>query len=256
MIKIGILGSKGRMGAWVARLVETEFGAQSRVFVEADRGDSLESLLMTDVVIDFSSPEAMSELATLALKKASLGISGGTSDEIPPGLPTFVVGSTGWNSQSHKVLTKLAEKTSVLESTNFSEGIFLLNQLLKQASPALSKLGYRPVILETHHIHKKDAPSGTALTLRKSIDGEGASTTEIHSIRAGEVVGDHEVKFYGPSDQITLHHHAQDRAIFARGAIRAALWLVHKQKSSQKTGMYGMESFCELGPEGLSKGVE
>lgn len=104
-------------------------------------------------------------------------------------------------------------------------GVFAVSEILKQFSPQLKALGYTPVLVEAHHCHKKDAPSGTALSLQKAIDPMQPSQIQTHSIRAGEVIGEHSVTFYGAGDRITLHHSAQDRSIFARGAIEVALWM-------------------------------
>lgn len=212
MARVGLLGPNGRMGQWVTRLLQTEYAGRAELAHSAGRGVSLEPLLHTDVVIDFSLPEAMLELAQAAAKAA------GT-------LPAFVVGSTGWTIDQRRALEELAKKTPVLMASNFSTGVLVLTELLKQAAPLLDQLGYTPVIVEAHHKHKKDAPSGTALSLQRAIAPAGPGNVQTHAVRAGEVIGDHEVTFYSAGDRIQLGHFAQDRSIFARGAIDVALWL-------------------------------
>ena len=157
-------------------------------------------------------------------------------------LPAFVVASTGWTLDERKVLEELAAKTAVLMSSNFSTGVLALMEILKAASPLLEKLGYSPVLVETHHKHKKDQPSGTALSLQRVIAPAGPGNIPTHSIRAGEIIGAHAVTYYGPGDHIVLGHFAQDRSIFARGAIQAALWL-SERKGRPSGGLIGIDSF-------------
>ncbi len=228
---IGLLGSKGRMGQLVSKLLAEEFTRDATFAAQADRGGAIDSLLGVDVVIDFSTPEAM-----VALAQNALSASGA--------LPAFVIGSTGWKIDDKRVIEVLAEKTPILMSSNFSTGVLALLSILRQASPLLEKLGYTPVVVETHHKHKKDAPSGTAISIQRAIAPAGPGNIQTHSVRAGEVIGDHEVAFYGSGDHITLGHFAQDRSIFARGAIEAALWLAAKKKSAAlKNGLVGIETF-------------
>lgn len=214
VIRVGLLGSNGRMGQWVSRLLREHYRDRMQLAAEIDRSSANDAWLGDiDVVIDFSSPAAMSALARLALRRAGSG----------QHVPAFVVGSTGWNKAERHVLDELARKTTVFESANFSTGVYALLEALHELSPLLSRLGYKPVIVERHHPHKKDSPSGTALAIQQAIDAKAGSDIPTHSIRAGEVIGDHEITFYGAGDQLTLSHHAQDRSIFARGAIEVAL---------------------------------
>jgi 4-hydroxy-tetrahydrodipicolinate reductase len=104
-------------------------------------------------------------------------------------------------------------------------------------------------MVETHHRHKKDAPSGTAILLNKAIESSaGNDPVQTHSIRSGEVIGDHEITFYGAADRLTLGHAAQDRSIFARGALDAALWAHTRRNelSKQKTLISMDRYFDEL----------
>jgi 4-hydroxy-tetrahydrodipicolinate reductase len=211
------------MGRWISQLIDTDYAALARIAAQGNRNESLELLLETDVVIDFSSPEASVRLAELALQH-------------PTGkLPVFIVGSTGWKDEQIKTLEALAKRTPVVLSFNFSTGVLALQRILKTFAPVLTQLGYQPVMVETHHRHKKDAPSGTALLLNRTIEtSAGIGPVQTHSIRSGEVIGDHEVTFYGPADRLVLGHQAQDRSIFARGAIDAAIW-AHQKRNELAT---------------------
>lgn len=233
IVRIGLLGATGRMGAWVSRLVETEFKDHAVISARAGAGDDLTSLLKTDVVIDFSSSAAMAEVARAAL--AGKG-----------GLPAFVVGSTGWKPDETAAVESLSKRTPVLISSNFSTGVTALMRILRDAAPLLKKLGYSPVVVETHHQHKKDAPSGTAISLQKAISPIDPASIQTHSIRSGEIIGDHEVTFYGPGDHLTLGHFAQDRSIFARGAIDVAIWLAHRPRQATETLLSMDHYFGEL----------
>jgi 4-hydroxy-tetrahydrodipicolinate reductase len=233
-VRIGILGSQGRMGKIVADLVRTEFSAQASLHDEADRGSKLEDLLTADVVIDFSLPEAMSELVKIARAAAAKGQS----------LPAFVIASTGWKIDDRRELEELAKLTPCLMSSNFSTGVMVLLEVLRNASPFLEKLGYTPVITEAHHKHKKDSPSGTAISLQRAIAPAGPGNVQTLSVRAGEVIGDHEATFYGVADKLVFGHFAQDRSIFARGAIQVALWLAKKPRGQQK-GLLGIDTYFQ-----------
>jgi 4-hydroxy-tetrahydrodipicolinate reductase len=217
LIQVGILGAKGRMGQMISQLIRSEFSNSAVISSEVSRTDPKAPLLKCDVVIDFSSPDGMKELAKNALSTSSP-------------IPAFVVGSTGWTDEDLSLLHELAFKSPVLKASNFSIGVFAVSEILQRYSKLLKHLGYTPVLVETHHRHKKDSPSGTALSLRNSIDPLSPEQVQTHSIRAGEVIGDHKVSFFGQGDIITIGHFAKDRAIFARGAIEVALWLA-KEKS-------------------------
>lgn len=229
--KIGVLGSKGRMGEWVTRLLAAEFPDKATLHATADRGEPFDGFLSCDAVIDFSSPAAALSLVGTALRN--------TGEQ----LPAFVIGSTGWKLDERRVLEQLAAKTPVLISSNFSTGVLGLLELLKQAAPLFERLGYTPVIVETHHKHKKDAPSGTALSLQRAISPAGPGNIQTHSVRAGEVIGDHEVTFYGPGDSVSLRHHAQDRSIFARGAIETAIWLSKSRAGHPEGKLLSMDDY-------------
>ncbi len=232
MIRVGLLGASGRMGKWVADLLKTEFSNKAELVASPSRNEPLDSLLRTDVVIDFASPAGMLALTELALT---------TSQP----LPAFVVGSTGWTTDENRRLNSLALRTPVLISSNFSTGVLAVIDTLKKAAPLFVKLGYTPVLVETHHRHKKDAPSGTAIMLQRAIAPENPAGVQTHAVRAGEIIGDHEVTFYGHSDHVTLGHFAQDRSIFARGSIDVALWLAGIRGKTELKGFIAIDQYFE-----------
>ncbi len=225
MKRIGLLGSGGRMGGMVVQALANDFADQATLVASCARGDSHEPLLATDVIIDFSTPEA-----ALALMEAAL----------PGSLPPFVSGTTGWNTEQTSRLNQHARHHCLLLAANFATGVLALRHILRGAAPLLAGLGYTPVITETHHCHKKDAPSGTALALARDIDPKHPASVQTHSLRAGEVIGDHEARFYGTSDTLTIGHHSADRAIYARGAVSTALWLAGKPRTN---GLLDMDDF-------------
>lgn len=238
LISIGLVGASGRMGQWITRLLEGDYSQKGAALTaKMNRSEQLDqtlpALFQSEVVIDFSLPETMSEVikAMLASQK--------------PLLPSFVIGSTGWEAHQ-SVLTELAKHTLVLQSSNFSLGVLAFQRILKSANPILSKLGYTPVLTETHHIHKKDAPSGTAITLQKIINPENPSQVQTHAIRAGEIIGTHDVTFYSSGDRISLTHSAQDRSVFARGALECALWIAKmKRENHAATGAVAIDRFLD-----------
>ncbi|MBI3535243.1 MAG: 4-hydroxy-tetrahydrodipicolinate reductase [Deltaproteobacteria bacterium] len=233
-IKLGLLGANGKMGNTVQRLLKDD-GSNISLFAQADLGDPLEPLLTSDVIIDFSSPTA-----TLELIRKCLNLK-------PQKLPALVVGSTGWKIDDLKELESLSKKTIVFISSNFSLGVMVFLEILKFAQPILKKLKYTPVIIEKHHQHKKDAPSGTAVSIRKIVsspESDAFCNIQTHSVRAGDIVGDHEVGFYGLYDQLIFTHQAKDRAIFGRGALEIALWLAEKRVLMPSlTGLFEMGHF-------------
>lgn len=224
--KIGVLGASGRMGQKILHLLKTEFSQKVEVVAAVDQSASFANLSAADVIIDFSSPGA---LALLEKEMKSW-----------KRLPDLVVGTTGWTPATEKPLKRLSARTRVVYASNFSIGVFLLGKILKDYSPILYRLGYSASISETHHIHKKDAPSGTAKTLQLILGPKNPSSIQTESIREGEVIGDHTVTFQGKEEKISVGHSAQDRSIFARGSIESALYLAKTQKGRRR-GLLSLE---------------
>ncbi len=206
--KISVIGQNGRMGKWVTDLMSSEFLAQTELVDQNQR-------LQADAVIDFAAPQGVIDHIESALQLEHQ--------------PALIVGSTGWTAAQFRIVEEYAKVAPVLVASNFSFGVFSFLEILKTHAPLLFKMGYRVSIYEAHHVHKKDAPSGTALTIQKVLANLTDQEIKIDSLREGEIIGDHKVIFDGPGDQITLDHHAKDRSIFARGAIEAALWLAKKR---------------------------
>lgn len=171
-----------------------------------------ENLRDIDVAIDFTSPEAV--LANiegcLRAKKA------------------MVVGTTGWYGEIDRVRKAVEEAgTGFVFGANFSYGVNLFFQMLKSAAPAL-RHDYTGHITEIHHIHKKDAPSGTAIAMQRLLEQATGKHVEISSEREGEVTGTHALELDSAGDRIVLTHEAKSRRTFAEGAMLAAEWIVGK----------------------------
>ena len=237
MTAIGIIGSKGRMGqALVAAIAEAGHDHAGG----ADQGDDVAALVVaSDVLVDFSSPKALQ--ATLDACVAA-------------GKP-IVIGTTGLEAAHHAAIDAAATKIPVLQTGNTSLGVNMLAALVEQAA---NKLGddWDIEIVEMHHRHKVDAPSGTAKLLgeaaargrgidlaahsesgRDGITGARAKgAIGFAALRGGSVAGDHMVIFASDEERIELTHRAENRMIFARGAVKAAGWLV-----GRSAGRYGMD---------------
>jgi len=228
MRAIGILGAKGRMG----RAIEQALGGEARLAGGADVGDDPAAVAAaSDVLVDFSSPDALA--ANLAAAVAA-------------GTP-IVIGTTGLQTEHHQLIEEAARKIAVLQAANMSLGVNLLAHLIHDAAGRLGD-DWDIEIVEMHHRHKVDAPSGTALLLgaaaaegrcvdldavsERGRDGlassRGAGHIGFASLRGGSVAGDHLVVFAGEGERIELGHRAESRSIFAKGAVKAALWLVDK----------------------------
>jgi 4-hydroxy-tetrahydrodipicolinate reductase len=172
-----------------------------------------ESLSDTDVVIDFTNPTAAITNIEACVRARK----------------NIVVGTTGWYDQVPRLRDAvISAKTGFLYGSNFSIGVNLFFDIVKAAAPALS-YEYGGQIFERHHSQKKDAPSGTAITLQKIVRDTTDQEVEIVSFREGDVVGMHEVTFDSHNDRIYLCHDAKSRQGFAEGAVRAAEWLAGKQ---------------------------
>jgi 4-hydroxy-tetrahydrodipicolinate reductase len=255
MVKVGVLGANGRVGKLIIDdLKSTQEISLSSVFVRNELNFSIDpSILVTtdmdsflngcDIVIDFSLPEACENLLEAVIKNPK----------------PLVIGTTGLSIHQLNLLKQASESMPVLYATNMSLGVALLNKLVTQASAALE--GFDIEIVEMHHKHKKDAPSGTALTLAESacagrgldidkvrVSGRDGNIGErekdeiaVMALRGGDIVGRHTVGFYNDGEFIELNHTATSRNTFSKGAIRAASWLVGK-----KSGLYTISDCLEL----------
>ncbi len=212
-----ILG-KGKTGSLVAEVAGAR-GHKVRSYDEFDNPHACaltpENLRGTDAVIDFTAPDAVMENIA-ACAKAGVNL---------------VVGTTGWYNQIPRV-RKTIEDAGIgfLYGANFSVGVNLFFEIARAASAAL-KLGYRGKIMERHHVHKKDAPSGTAVKISNVLKEASGSPEDlpIESQREGDTVGLHVIYLDSDADTITLSHDAKSRRGFAEGAVLAAEWLKGKR---------------------------
>ncbi|MBC2602247.1 4-hydroxy-tetrahydrodipicolinate reductase [Puniceicoccus vermicola] len=239
-------GARGRMGQAIAAVAEEE---GCRIVAECDIGSNpVEHLPNCGVVVDFSSHESTPDLA----------------EECAAQGKPLVIGTTGHTPEETERIKACAEKIPMVWAGNYSIGVNLLIHLTRQAAKLLPE-SYHPEIVEMHHRHKKDAPSGTAENLleavlegrqwepeaalrsRSGLTGERPDQeVGVHALRGGSVVGEHTVVFAGPSERIEFSHSAGDRSIFARGALTAAKWVAGK-----KPGIYRMGEVL-----GLTDGTE
>jgi 4-hydroxy-tetrahydrodipicolinate reductase len=226
MTAIGIYGSAGRMGRAIADALE-DAGAQLAGGTDAG-GDPVALARSSAVLVDFSAPSALAAHLAAAVQA---------------GTP-ILIGTTGLTTAQHAAIDEAAARVAVLQTGNTSLGVTLLARLVRDAAARLGP-DWDIEIVEAHHRHKKDAPSGTALLLGEAAAaGRGAPLSELRvdtragltgarmegtiglaSIRGGSIIGDHHVIFAGEGERIELSHIAQDRSTFARGAVQAALWL-------------------------------
>ena len=242
MTRIGIIGSEGRMGHAVAQAVAA---AGHELSGGIDRGEDPAALAdRSEVLVDFSAPGAL---------QANLYAAVGA------GIP-IVIGTTGLEEAHHGAIDRAAQAVPVLQTGNTSLGVTLLAHLVREAATRLGP-DWDIEIVEMHHRMKVDAPSGTALLLGEAAaegreidlgansergrDGQtgarGKGTIGFASLRGGTVAGEHAVILAGERERITLAHSAEDRAIFAHGAIRAAEWLL-----GQTPGRYTMPEVLGL----------
>lgn len=265
MTTLAIIGAAGRMGKNLIRCasqlenlkVVAAIEQQGNPDVGKDAGlvagineigvkitDNPKAVADSDVLIDFTFHTGVPETAKLA---AELG-------------KAMVIGTTGLNDDESAAIRKAAKKVAIVWAPNMSVGVNLLFSEVKKAASVLGT-NYHVEIDETHHIHKKDAPSGTALRLGEKVaeglgqdfkdlmihDPEGADNRHdkgkiiIRSHREGEVVGDHTVSFENEGEKLELIHHAWSRDAFALGALRAAQWVLDR-----KPGLYDMQDVLKL----------
>ncbi|MFK4874222.1 4-hydroxy-tetrahydrodipicolinate reductase [Novosphingobium sp. ZW T3_23] len=242
MARIGIIGSAGRMGQAIAQAIAAA-GEELSGGVGRD-GDIGGLAAHSDVLIDFSTPTAL---------EANLDAA------VDAGIP-IVVGTTGLEERHHWLIDSAAQHIPVLQTGNTSLGVTLLAHLVREAASRLGE-DWDIEIVETHHRMKVDAPSGTALLLgdaaakgrevslaetavrgRDGITGKReAGTIGFAALRGGTVAGDHTVHFLGDSERLSFSHLAENRTIFARGAVKAAQWLTHKH-----AGRYTMPEVLDL----------
>jgi len=213
-VNLLVLG-RGKTGALVAELAKERGHAVQTMASQENqdgRGLTQELLKNIDAMIDFTTPHAVIP-----------NIIRCTENGVP-----VIVGTTGWYQHLDKVRELVKErKTAFLYGSNFSVGVNLFFKAIQAVSPALNK-GYRATVVEKHHIHKKDKPSGTAVTIQKILESASEQKVEVSSLREGETVGMHLVVLDSANDTILMTHDAKSRLGFAEGAVRAAEWIKRK----------------------------
>jgi 4-hydroxy-tetrahydrodipicolinate reductase len=260
-IRIGVAGALGRMGRVVAGLVRSREGAVlGPLFDRPDlAGQTIDGIALTsvaeaiagsDVIVDFTTPEASAALADACSKAGRVAL---------------VVGTTGFSPETFAAVEAAARVLPVVAAGNFSLGLNLMIGLVRQAARALSAEDFDIEVFEAHHRRKVDSPSGTALMLGKAAAaGRGVDLAKVSergrdgvsnaraegaigfsSMRGGGIVGEHSVVFAADDEIITVSHSARDRSLFARGALAAALWV-----AGRAPGLYDMQDVLGLGGEG------
>ena len=238
MIKLAISGCQGRMGQRI-----TALALQDKVFKISAL---LENKTRTDVpLLSHNIPVNFEDAA---LKGSSVLIEFTTPEATMEHLKScqkygvnLVIGTTGLTKPQVVQIKKASSKIAIVLSSNMSVGVNLVFGLIRQAAQITGK-NYSMALSETHHVHKKDAPSGTAKTMAEVAEAfSKTKVKEIESIREGEVIGDHTITFESPVDLISIHHHAKTRDIFAEGSLVAAKFL-----SKKKKGLYNMQDVLGL----------
>ena len=243
-MKISVTGRSGRMGQAVVTAIEAE--ASASVHATHDSGEDLTAALSdAGAVIDFTLPVLTDELLATALEK-----------KVP-----LVIGTTGHSDEQKKAIAEAAKSIPIVHASNFSTGVNILFHLTRKAASILGNETFDIEVTEMHHRHKVDAPSGTAHTLLDILNEETQTSYEediahgregnvgprppreigMHTLRGGDVVGDHTVMFAADGERFELTHKASSRMTFASGAVRAALWLEDKE-----AGLYDMQDVLGL----------
>lgn len=265
-INVGVIGAGGRMGRMLIEAVNDNLQTTLKAAIErqgsslvgADAGevaaighlnvhivDDLKTVVNDiDVLIDFSLPDATEKNMQLCAEHNV----------------AMVIGTTGFNEQQEQVLVKASEQIAIVYAGNYSTGVNLSLKLLEMAAKAFGTDADVEVI-EAHHKHKIDAPSGTAYMMAEAVaDARGqnlkdvavygregqtgereAGTIGIHAIRGGEIIGDHTVMFIADGEVVEITHRARARMTFAAGAVRAATWIIQ-----QEVGQYNMQDVLGL----------
>lgn len=241
MIKVGVSGAMGKMGRAIARVVAAQndmklvlalekkgHAQEGQIYPEVPGGIKVssdpEGIKDTDVLIDFSSPGgALENIRFCGQYKKNI-----------------VIGATGFTQEQMDSLKKYSDSIAVLISPNMSPGVNLLFSVLKKVSGIL-KSDYDVEIIDIHHRHKKDAPSGTAKKFASIIGDEYKKDVPVHSLRIGEVFGDHYIVFSGNKERIEFVHKAITRDVFAEGAVKAARFI-----SGKKKGLFSMQDLLGL----------
>ncbi len=254
-LNLSITGCMGKMGQQIIKtslkdkkikivsITENKLPKKKIYGLKVEK-NSFNTFKKTDVIIDFTIPKCTLEVLNIATKLKK----------------RVVIGTTGFTKKEENLIKKFSKKIPILKAGNMSLGINLLMYLTEIASGSLGK-NFKSKIFEVHHKHKKDYPSGTALMLGKGIAvGKNknfynligkkylnkknfpyGNKINFNSLRKGEIIGEHEVKFSSRKEIITLNHEAFDRALYSEGALSAAKWLMNR-----KPGLYSMRDLMNF----------
>jgi 4-hydroxy-tetrahydrodipicolinate reductase len=220
-----LIGAAGRMGKTIIDLARNDPNID--IVAQCDLGDAIEPVMKnSDVAIDFSHANAIDEVCRVGLQYRQ----------------PLVIGTTGHSAEQRDTIEKAGKSLPIVFASNFSIGVNALLTLTRKAAEMLDR-EFDLEIIETHHRMKKDAPSGTAKTLAEVLRKTRKIDEQIpiKSNREGDVVGEHTVIFSGPDERLELCHKAGSRAAFARGALRAAQWVI-----GQPPGLYSMKDVLGL----------
>ena len=254
-INLAITGCLGRMGQQLIKSSKKDSRfklvsiTENKVVKRKIAGiyptkNNLEAFKKVNVIIDFTSPKCTLEVLKLASKLKK----------------RVIIGTTGFSSKQENLIKKYSKKVPILKAGNMSLGVNLLMYLTEIASKSLGKK-FLSKVYEVHHKHKKDYPSGTALMLGKGIAvGKGKKLEKLigkkylnkknfpysnkinfNSLRKGEVIGEHEVKFSSGKETVTLNHESFDRALYSEGALVAAIWIMKR-----KSGLFSMRNLLNF----------
>lgn len=239
-MKVIVVGSNGKMGSLICQLLQQKKDVEGVFDVDQENAtfQSLKDVPQADVLIDFSHPSLIKDILNYGLKYHT----------------PLVIATTGHTLEQIEHIRQTSSQLPIFMSANYSFGIEVVSHVLRQISPSLIP-EFDVEIVEKHHHHKIDAPSGTSKHLAQTIiSSVQAPLTEvhghlgkrqpndlaIHAVRGGSIIGDHTIIFAGPDETIEISHHAQSRSIFAHGALRAANWIIH-----QDHGFYQMKDLLK-----------
>ena len=254
-INLAVTGCMGRMGQQIIRSIKSDKNLRLVAITESKKinkkinnikisQNSIDTFKKTNLIIDFTVPRCTFEILKIASKLKK----------------RVVIGTTGFSEKEDNLIKNYSKKIPILKAGNMSLGINLLMYLTEIASRSLGD-NFLSKVFEIHHKHKKDYPSGTALMLGKGIAiGKNKNFLKLvgkkylnkkkfpytkkinfNSVRKGEIIGEHEVKFSSGKEIITLNHEAFDRALYSEGALLAAKWLMKK-----KPGLYSMRDLMNF----------
>ena len=238
MIKLGICGIAGKMGRRIADLAEKDKEVQIASGLEADSSpvvgkeeygvsvtsDPEQALKGIDCLIDFTLPEATLEHVNVCKNS---------------GTP-MVIGTTGLDAEGEKAIEEAAKTIPIVFSPNMAIGVNLLFNLVREGARVLGK-DFQIKVDETHHVHKKDSPSGTAKMIARIIKEASGVEAPVEAFREGEVIGNHGILFEGEYEKLEIRHDAKSRDVFAAGAIEAAKFVAKKEP-----GLYSMADVLGL----------